>query len=351
MADKVRVGVVGTSWWTDTFLLPMFKFERSSLTAICGRNRAHADEIAAKHGIQQVFTDYRQMIDQAGIDAVVVATPDDTHYPIVMAALDAGMHIFCEKPVALNSHDAKAMYEKAQAARVKHMVMYSWHWLPALQRFKQLADEGYIGKSQVGRFEWLTSWGRSSEYQWRYDANRANGVLGDLGSHMIHIAMWVLGDVATVSAQLGTYFERRNAEGDSVKAANDSAMLLLQFTRGAQVQLEVSAVNHEVSRPFARCSVSGEYGSISAGWAVGVPIFSTYLRAGRENDDEPTLEETDIDILNYFQSKTRGPRLFIESILDDKPTYPGLYEGYKVQQVIDAALLSHHTGCRVAIEA
>ena len=63
--------------------------------------------------------------------------------------------------------------------------------------------------------------------------------------------------------------------------------------------------------------------------------FSTYLRAD-ENDDELALEETDIDILNYFQPKTRGPRLFIESILDDKPTYPGLYEGYKVQQVIDA---------------
>ena len=111
------------------------------------------------------------MIDQAGIDAVV-ATPDDTHYPI-----DGGTDgecIYSAKPVALNSHDAKAMYEKAWAARVKHMVMYSWHWLPALQRFKQLADEGYIGKSQNKALN-ISSWGRSSEYQWRYDATAPTG--------------------------------------------------------------------------------------------------------------------------------------------------------------------------------
>src|SRR5690554_3507978 len=108
MADNVRIGVVGTSWWTDAVLLAIFKgAERAKVTAICGRNRERADEVAAKHGIRRVFTDYRAMFDQGEIDAVVVATPDDTHFPIVMAALDARLHIFCEKPVALNAQDAK----------------------------------------------------------------------------------------------------------------------------------------------------------------------------------------------------------------------------------------------------
>src|SRR4051812_16258309 len=115
MIEQVKIGVIGTSWWADIVLLPMFvNCERAAVTAICGRNRARGDEMAAKYNIPQVYTDYYQMIEQGNLDAVVVATPDDTHYEMVMAALDAGLHIFCEKPVALNAKDAKAMYDKAE---------------------------------------------------------------------------------------------------------------------------------------------------------------------------------------------------------------------------------------------
>src|SRR4051794_37152630 len=104
--------------------------ERATLSAICGRNRERDDELAAKYSIPQVFTEYHQMIEQGGLDAVVVATPDDMHYEMVMAALKAGLHVLCEKPIALNAKDAKTMYETAEAKHLKHMVMYTWHWLP-----------------------------------------------------------------------------------------------------------------------------------------------------------------------------------------------------------------------------
>ncbi|MEO8395276.1 MAG: Gfo/Idh/MocA family oxidoreductase, partial [Chloroflexota bacterium] len=117
MAEQLKIGVIGTSWWAENVLMAMFaNYERAKLMAVCGRNRERDDELAAKYNIPQVFTDYHQMIEQGGLDAVVVATPDDTHYEMVMAALDAGLHILCEKPVALNAKDAKAMYEKAEAA-------------------------------------------------------------------------------------------------------------------------------------------------------------------------------------------------------------------------------------------
>src|SRR5262245_34167060 len=126
MTDKVKVGIIGTSWWADLAFLPTLStYDCASLAAICGRNRERADEIGTNFGIPQLFTEFRQMIDQRKLDAVIVSTPDDTHYDMVMAAVDAGLHVLCEKPVALNATDAKKMYEKARAANVKHMVMYS----------------------------------------------------------------------------------------------------------------------------------------------------------------------------------------------------------------------------------
>ncbi len=129
--EKVKVGVIGTSWFADLMHLPILSnYDRVLLTAICGRNRERADEMAAKYGVPQTYTNYRQMIDEAQLDAVVVASPDDLHYEMVMVALDAGLHVLCEKPVALNADHAKSMYDKAEAAGVKHMVNFTYRGLP-----------------------------------------------------------------------------------------------------------------------------------------------------------------------------------------------------------------------------
>jgi predicted dehydrogenase len=93
-------------------LLPIISScERGELAAICGRNRERADEIAAKYSIPQVYSDYRQMIDEGKLDAVMVASPDDMHYEMTMYALDAGLHVMCDKPLANNADHARQMYE------------------------------------------------------------------------------------------------------------------------------------------------------------------------------------------------------------------------------------------------
>lgn len=95
MSRRIAVGVVGTSWYADWMHLPVLKSHpQVQLAAICGRNRERAEEMAQKYKIPQLFTDYQAMIEQAGIDALVVAIPDDLHYPVTMAALDAGLHVY-----------------------------------------------------------------------------------------------------------------------------------------------------------------------------------------------------------------------------------------------------------------
>src|SRR6476620_3821660 len=121
MSRRIAVGIVGTSWYADLMHLPALKSHpQANLIAICGRNRDRAEEMAKKYEIPQVFTDYQAMIEQAGIEALIVAIPDDLHYPVTMAALDAGLHVLCEKPLALTLGQAQEMYERAEQARVKH---------------------------------------------------------------------------------------------------------------------------------------------------------------------------------------------------------------------------------------
>lgn len=350
MPEPVRVGVVGTSWWTDTVLLPsVASCERAKVAAICGRTRERADELAAKYGVTQVFTDYRQMIERGTLDALIVATPDDSHYEIVMEALEHGLHILCEKPIALNADHAKAMADKAKAAQVKHMVMYSWHWIPAIQQMKRLIDEGYIGKIYHGNFRWVTDFGRGSHYQWRYDADRANGTLGDLGSHLIHLAQWMLGDVAAVSARLGNHIQRESLRGQPLNPANDSALLTLEFTSGTLLQMTISAVaDKKYSKWQKFFDLHGENGSLEGRASVGAE-YVVHLHGGQTNSENMIDEEIRLDLLEHFKTESVGPREFIDAIVDDRQIYPGLYEGYKVQQVIDAALESHRSGCRVTI--
>jgi predicted dehydrogenase len=355
MKDQIRIGYIGTSGWSDIVPLPAFaSHPNAKLTAICGRNRTRAEEIAAKYGIPQVFTDYRQMIEQAELDAAAVVTPDDMHYEMVMAALEKGLHIFCDKPVALNAEHARIMYERAEAAGVKHMVMYTWRWMPQHRYLKQLLDEGFVGRPYDCSVQYLGGYGRSGDYLWRFDGQRANGILGDAGSHTIQLARACLGNVISVSAHLGNYVTRPS------EPANDSALLMLEFEQGAHALLHMSAVAHMAGRAQEfLVRLHGEAGTLESD--ISFADFSQPVRGARH--DEAEFKTLDLPAeflygtesgnpLGPFVAQGIGPRLLIDAILHDRPVPAGfdLYEGYKVQQVIDAALRSHETGQRVMIQ-
>ncbi|HMP40969.1 MAG TPA: Gfo/Idh/MocA family oxidoreductase, partial [Roseiflexaceae bacterium] len=243
MPETIRVGVVGTSWWAAMSHLPaLASHPHAEVAAICGRNRAPAEALAAKFDIGRVFIDYRAMIESGAIDALVVATPDDLHAPIALAALDAGLHLLCEKPIALNAADAQAMYEKAEAAGVNHMTFFTWRWTPYARHVRVLLDDGFIGRTFRCHMRFLGNHARDGQYQWRFDQRRANGILGDLGSHMIDMARWLVGDIVKVNAQLGIHVPRTGIPGEPLEPANDTAHLLLEFANGAQGVIEVSAV-------------------------------------------------------------------------------------------------------------
>lgn len=365
MTEAVRVGIVGTSFWADFMFLPSLKSHaQAQIVAICGRNPERAAEMAKKYDIPQVFTDYRTMIDQGNLHALIVAAPDDLHYPITMTALDAGSHVLCEKPLALTINQAKAMYEKAEAMQVKHMVFFTWRWLPHARYLHQLIHEGYLGRSYYIDFRYLAGYGRDGRYLWRFDRERANGILGDAGSHMIDLARWYGGEITQVSARLPTFVERRNSAGAPMDAANDTALLTVEFVNGAQGVIQVSAAPHVGDR-FMQQSLAfyGAAGTLESDFQFEGQMAGARLQGVRQNDahfrplpvpatfwgEVDPSQPLDTFLPELFSKQAVGTRLFIDSIIGDLPVAPNFYDGFKAQAVIDAALESQRCGCWVAV--
>ncbi len=358
--DKLRIGMVGTSWYADLMHLPILKSHANAqITAICGRNRARADEMAAKYEIPHVFTDYREMLDKVKLDAVVIAVPDNMHYPISMAALDAGLHVLCEKPMASNLQQAKAMLVKAEAIQVKHMVYFTYRWMPQVRYMQQLLSEDFLGKPYHAHFQYIEGYGRKPQYQWKWDSAYGLGILGDLGSHMIDLARLALGEVARVQAHLVTHVHRPNPQGTTYDPACDAAMLTLQFKNGAHATIQVSAVAQVGEH---RAILYGEKGALDLNYWFDSP-FS--VRVARNDEDAFQVLPIPAELvggvdenqpwfpraIQLFTQPSFGTRAFVDCIIEDKPATPNFFDGVKAQAVIDAAIAADRSGAWVDVES
>jgi len=360
MSDQVRVGVIGTSAYADSTHLPNLKSHAGvQIAAICGRNRARAQEMADKYAIPMVYTDYRQMLEQGDLDAVVIAATDDLHYPMTMDALDAGLHVLCEKPLALSAQQAQAMTEKARTKGVKHMTFFAWRFEAFHRYLHKLVGEGYIGRPYLCQFRQVGGYGRDGLYAWRFDTQHGNGILGDLGSHMIDLAHWLVGDISRVSAHLVTSVERMGADGQPLRTpANDSALLTVEFANGACGAIVVSAMAHMAEREqFHEISLYGEDGTLELNTS-SIAVQMRGVRKGQTEFETLTVPdelrmEVDLSLplwdrfARTMQTQSIGDRQFIDAILNEQPVAPNFEDGLKVQAVIDAALESQRRGCWV----
>lgn len=342
--------------------LPALKsHSQAELVAICGRNRDRAEEMAQKYNIAQIFTDYQEMIDYGDLEALVVATPDDLHYPITMAALRAGLHVLCEKPLAQTLEQAQEMYDEAEKAGVKHMVYFTWRWLPPFQYLHRLINEGYLGQCYYSEFRYVGGYGRTGQYGWRWDRQRGLGILGDLGVHMIDMANWLISDINQVNAHLSTFIERPGLDGQPLDPANDSALLTLKFNNGGQGVIHVSAVAHlgQRNQEF-QIVMYGEAGTLELAFTFGEGYF---VRGARSDEDQIKALVIPDDILNginpdnpfiqqyqqIFAEQPVGSRLFIGGIVNNRTLSPSFYDGLKAQKVIEKAIEADKRECWVSV--
>ena len=321
--NRLNIGMVGTSGYTQFVNLPVLsKHENVNIVAICGRNRTRAQEVAAEYGIPQVFTDYEEMFALPDLDAVINAAPDDLHYPMTMAALRAGLHVFGEKPMALNAQQAKAMLDAAEEAGVKHMIMFTWRFFPHYQYLQQLIADGYVGRNYHCHIRFLSNAGREKQYSWRYDPERSLGALGAIGSHMIHLAHFFQGDIRRVSAQLGSFVAREGIDGQLAPSANDTVVLMVEYANGAQGMIHVSMIAHLADRRRElHVSLHGELGTVELDWKVFGSEAQVTLRGARHDEEQfqtMPIPEAYLQgvapgaILPVFEQHLVGPRLFVD---------------------------------------
>jgi predicted dehydrogenase len=265
---------------------------RPDPAVLCGRDAAKAQAAAEKLGWRSVETGWTALLGRDDVDLVDICTPGDTHAEIAIAALDAGKHVLCEKPLANTVDEARAMVaaaERAAARGVRSMVGYSYRRVPAVALARRLVEQGRIGEIRHVRAVYLQDWIVDPEFPlvWRLRRDAAgSGALGDIGAHIVDMAQYLTGDVLTgVSATTETFVRERplpakidgpaassglaasggTASDRAVRGTvdvDDAALFLGRFAGGAVASFE--ATRFATGRKNAlRIEVNGERGSLA----------------------------------------------------------------------------------------
>src|ERR1017187_4766654 len=220
----LRVGLVGYGFMGRTHSNAFAKVNqffdlpyRPVLQAVCARDAGKVAAFAEQWGYASTETDWRKLVERPDIDLIDIASPNDTHAEIAIAAAAAGKMVLCEKPLGRNAAESKRMVAAVEKARVPNMVWYNYRRVPAVTLAKQLIDEGRLGKIFHYRAKFLQDWTISKDLPqggaglWRLDVNVAgSGVTGDLLAHCIDTAMWLNGGIDRVTAMTETFVKERH---------------------------------------------------------------------------------------------------------------------------------------------
>jgi predicted dehydrogenase len=263
-----------------------------------------------------------------------------------MAAFDAGIHVLCEKPLATTAADAKSMYDRALETGLKHMSFFALRNSMHHRYLKSLIDDGYLGRVYTAELNLTHGFFRNDAYQWRFDAGRGTGALGDLGCYTIDLARWYVGDIARVSSNLTSFIDRPHPDGVAYQTANDSAVLAIEFVNGAHGTMAANVVAHQAERKQNNIVVlQGEGGTLE----LQSTFAGSWLRGARADETEFRNLEIPADLWEGVdpekpnevgQKHSIGDRAFIDAIISDTEILPSFYDGWKVQQVIEAAFVA-----------
>src|SRR4030095_3445043 len=147
MLRQIKIGIVGTSWWTDSMYMPaLTTHPNADVRAVVGRNLDHTREVAEQWKGPNAYASMADLLAKETLDAVIIASSNKHHYPLAMTAIEHGLHVLCEKPLAMNYTEAIRMTEAAQKAGVKTMVSFTYRYMPTARYLKELLEQGYIGQ-------------------------------------------------------------------------------------------------------------------------------------------------------------------------------------------------------------
>jgi myo-inositol 2-dehydrogenase/D-chiro-inositol 1-dehydrogenase len=254
---NLNIGLIGYGFMgrthSNAFLQAPRFFElpyRPVLKAVAARNEQRVKKFAENWGYESFETDWRRLVARKDIDVVDIASPNDTHHEIAIAAAKAGKMVMCEKPLGRNAKEATEMVSAVEKAGVPNTVWYNYRRVPAVTLIKQLLDEGKFGRIFHYRAKFLQDWTISQDLPqggeglWRLDVSVAgSGVTGDLLAHNIDTALWLNGPIAEVTAMTETFIKERkhNLTGKVQPVGiDDASAFLCRFENGSLAMFEAT---------------------------------------------------------------------------------------------------------------
>lgn len=324
------------------------------LAVLGGRDEGRARAAAEKFGWEDVETDWRKLVTRDDVGLVDVCTPGDSHAEIAIAALAAGKHVLCEKPLANSVAEAEAMAEAARRARdrgVRAMVAFNYRRVPALAHARKLVAGGALGEVRHVRAVYLQDWlsDPQAPMTWRLRRESAgSGALGDLGAHIVDAAQFVTGEVVTgVSALTNTFVKQRPAEngGTDEVTVDDTALFLARLSGGAVATFE--ATRFALGRKNAmRLEINGSKASLAFDfeamnelqWYEGGGTEAGFRRILVTEPQHPYVGAwwPPGHLLGYEHTFTHEVADLLDAIGTGTDPAPGFDDGLRVQRVLAA---------------
>jgi len=333
----IQLGIIGTGGMAQMHAKHFNQITNCNVAAACDIDANRVQSFAQTHQIPEVFTDPDEMFEGAKLDAVSIVTPDPYHHPLTMNALARGLHVLCEKPLALHADDASEMRDAAQKAGVVNMVNFSYRNSSAIQKATQLVAQGVLGTIRHVHAYYLQSWlvhdywgdwRTSPGWLWRLSQSHGSaGVINDIGIHILDFASMPLGSLKSVHCRLKCFDKPEGPKvGDYTLDANDSAVITAEFSNGALGTIHTSrwAYPHQNS---LRLDLYGDKASIE----IDLNASYTELKINR------LLGRTAMEWerLDCGETPTIFER-FIRSIETGEPEQPDFARGAEIQSILDA---------------
>jgi predicted dehydrogenase len=354
MTRKVRIGIIGCGGIANGKHLPsLSKLEQVELVAFCDIEVEKAQKASHEYGVSDagVYEDYRDLLKDSSIEVVHVLTPNASHADISVAALESGKHVMCEKPMAINSEEAKLMVEAAKRTGKKLTIGYNNRFRQDSQHLKELCEQGdlgevYYAKAHAIRRRAVPTWGVFLD-----EEKQGGGPLIDIGTHALDLTLWMM-DNYEPKAVLGTTYHKLSQTKNAANAfgpwdpekftVEDSAFGFVTMQNGATIVLESSWALNTLDIDEAKCSLSGTKAGAD---------MKDGLRINGEEFSKLYTKKVDLggSGVAFFNGKTESDadleaRLWIEAIINDTDPLVKPEQAYVVTQILEAIYESAQTG-------
>lgn len=347
----ISVAVVGTGFGQKVHIPAFRDYPGTDLVAVYNRDLAKATAIATAHNIPHAFNNLTELLAHSNVQGVSISTPPFLHYEMAEAVINAGKHLFLEKPTTLNAVEARNLYRLMQQQKLQATLNFEFRFVPAWMQLKTLLTENYVGQTRLIKIDWLVPGRADSNRPWSWHASKdlGGGSLGALASHTFDYIAWLFGPVQRMWARLMTTVPTRpDPESGKAKVvdADDTCILMLELQDGTACQVNISATTYAGRGHWLE--IYGDRGTLVLGSDNPKDYVHGFQLQGSQSGN--ALQEIPIpDWLEFERTYPDGriaPTIRVvdhwtQMIHKGEATAPSLKDGIYSQLLMDAAHQSH----------